>query len=90
MRVPTTWAAASPLYSHNSLRTLKLLSPVCLSCAQISETQVLREEVIKPLDVGITEAARRWGMSRVALSRVLNERAGISAEMAVRLGRALD
>jgi addiction module HigA family antidote len=52
--------------------------------------EILREEVIKPLDVGITEAARRWGMSRVALSRVLNERAGISAEMVVRLGRALD
>ena len=52
--------------------------------------EILREEVIKPLDVSVTEAARRLGVSRVALSRVLNERAGISAEMAVRLAKTLD
>jgi antitoxin HigA-1 len=52
--------------------------------------EILREEVIKPLDVSVTEAARRLGVSRVALSRVLNEKAGISTEMAVRLGKALD
>ena len=52
--------------------------------------KILREEVIKPLDVSVTEAARRLGVSRVALSRILNERAGISAEMAVRLAKALD
>jgi addiction module HigA family antidote len=52
--------------------------------------EILREEVIKPLDVSVTEAARRLGVSRIALSRVLNEKAGISAEMAVRLGKALD
>lgn len=38
--------------------------------------EILREEVIKPLGVSVTEAARRLGVSRVALSRVLNERAG--------------
>jgi addiction module HigA family antidote len=52
--------------------------------------EILREEVIKPLDVSVTEAARRLGVSRVALSWILNERAGISAEMAVRLAKALD
>lgn len=52
--------------------------------------EILREEVIKPLDVSVTEAARRLGVSRVALSRILNARAGISAEMAVRLAKALD
>ncbi len=31
-----------PLQSRNLLKTLKLLSSVCLSCAQISETQVKR------------------------------------------------
>ena len=34
------------------------------------------------------EAARRLGMSRVALSRVLNGRAGISPDLAIRLERA--
>ena len=34
--------------------------------------EILREEVIKPLDVSVTEAARRLGVSRVALSRILN------------------
>jgi hypothetical protein len=41
MRVPTTWAAVSPLQSRNLLKALKLLSLACLSCAQISETQAL-------------------------------------------------
>lgn len=33
----------------------------------------------------ITEAAQRLGITRAALSRILNGKAGISAEMAVRL-----
>lgn len=38
----------------------------------------------------VTEAARKLGVSRVALSRVLNAKAAISAEMAIRLGQALN
>lgn len=37
----------------------------------------------------ITEVSRHLGVSRVALSRVLNEQAGISAEMSLRLSEAL-
>ena len=37
----------------------------------------------------VTEAARHLGVTRVALSRVLNGAAGISAEMALRLSEAL-
>lgn len=37
----------------------------------------------------VTEVANHIGVSRVALSRVLNEQAGISAEMSLRLSDAL-
>jgi antitoxin HigA-1 len=37
----------------------------------------------------VTEVAAHIGVSRVALSRVLNCKAAISAEMSIRLGKAL-
>jgi addiction module HigA family antidote len=39
--------------------------------------------------VSVTDAARHLGLTRVALSRVLNGSAGISADMALRLSDAL-
>ena len=39
--------------------------------------------------LSVTEAAKKLGVTRVALSRVLNAAAGISAEMALRLSEAL-
>jgi len=39
--------------------------------------------------VSITEAANHLGVTRAALSRILNGSAGISAEMALRLSDAL-
>lgn len=36
-------------------------------------------------DISITEAAQRLGVTRAALSRILNGKAAISAEMAVRI-----
>jgi addiction module HigA family antidote len=47
--------------------------------------ETLREDILPELGMTITEAAREIGVSRVALSRVLNGRAGISPEMALRL-----
>jgi addiction module HigA family antidote len=49
---------------------------------------MLRDDVIAPLGLGITETARKLGMSRVALSRVVNGRAAISPDLAIRLERA--
>ncbi len=49
---------------------------------------LLRADVLAPLGLAITEAASRLGMSRVALSRVLNGRAAISPDLAIRLERA--
>ena len=50
--------------------------------------ELLREEVIVELGLSVTEVAGRLGMSRVALSRVLNTRAAISPDLAIRLERA--
>ena len=49
--------------------------------------EVLREYL--PDAIGVTEAAKRLGVTRQALSALLNGRAGVSAEMALRLERAL-
>ena len=50
--------------------------------------ELLREDVIAPLGLTVTDAANRLGMSRVALSRVLNCRSGISPDLALRLEAA--
>ncbi|CAN7446295.1 HigA family addiction module antitoxin [Phyllobacterium sp. LjRoot231] len=50
--------------------------------------ELLREDVLAPLGLQVTEAAERLSMSRVALSRVLNGRAAISPDLAIRLERA--
>ena len=51
--------------------------------------EVLRDGVFAGTGITVTEFARRLGVTRVALSRVLNGKAAISAGMAVRLGAAL-
>ena len=48
---------------------------------------LLPEDVLPALRVTVTDAARQLGVSRQALYAILAERAGISAEMAVRLGK---
>ena len=50
--------------------------------------EVLKELCIEPLDLTITEAAEALGVSRKTLSAILNGRAGISPEMAIRLSKA--
>ena len=50
--------------------------------------ELLREDVIAELGLSVTETADRLGMSRVALSRVLNGRAAISPDLALRLEMA--
>lgn len=48
----------------------------------------MRQECLEPLDLSVTEAARKLGVSRVALSEIVNERRGVSPEMAIRLSKA--
>ena len=50
--------------------------------------EVLREDVIKPLGLTVTEAARNLGVTRKTLSALINCKAAISPKMAVRIGNA--
>ncbi|MCS4185223.1 HigA family addiction module antitoxin [Salinibacter ruber] len=50
--------------------------------------KIVREDCIKPLDLTITEAAEGLGISRKHLSAIVNGRAGISPNMAIRLSKA--
>src|SRR6266436_6160342 len=50
--------------------------------------RIVRDECLEPLGLTVTEAARVLGVSRQALNNLVNEKAGISAEMAVRLSKA--
>ena len=52
--------------------------------------EVLRELCLKPLGLSVTAAAEALGVSRKTLSAVLNGKAGISPEMAIRLSIAFD
>jgi len=51
--------------------------------------EMLKEDVLPELGLTVTEAAEQLGVSRVALSRVINGRAAISAELAIRLAQWL-
>ena len=45
----------------------------------------MREDALPTLGLSVTNAAEQLGVTRAALSRVLNGRAAISPEMALRL-----
>ena len=48
----------------------------------------IRREVIEPLGLSVTEAARALGVTRQALNNLLNEKSSLSAEMALRIEKA--
>lgn len=50
--------------------------------------EIIREECLAPLGLTVTAAAEGLGVSRKALSSLLNGHAGISPEMAIRLEKA--
>jgi len=50
--------------------------------------EIIKQLCLEPLGVSVTEAAQALGISRKTLSAILNGRAGISPEMAVRLSMA--
>jgi antitoxin HigA-1 len=52
--------------------------------------EILKDTVLrKNGGLSVTDFAKRLGVSRVALSRVVNGRAAVSAELAIRLAAAL-
>lgn len=52
--------------------------------------EVLRQLCLEPMNLTVTEAARSLGVSRKALSSIVNGHTGISPEMAVRLSIAFN
>jgi addiction module HigA family antidote len=52
--------------------------------------EVLRKLCLEPMNLTVTAVARSLGVSRKALSSILDGRTGISPEMAVRLSIAFD
>nr|MBF0222041.1 HigA family addiction module antidote protein [Desulfobulbaceae bacterium] len=47
--------------------------------------ETLREDILPALGLSVTTAAKQLGVTRAALSRIVNEHAAISPEMALRL-----
>jgi antitoxin HigA-1 len=50
--------------------------------------EVLLEDVIKPLGLTITEAAKDLGVTRKTLSELVNQKASLSPQMAIRIAKA--
>lgn len=51
---------------------------------------IIKEEYLEPLGISVTEAALNLGVSRKALSELLNGKTGISTKMAIKLSRAFN
>lgn len=49
---------------------------------------IVRRQCLEPLGLSVTRTAKGLGVTRQALSDLVNERAGISVEMAIRLSKA--
>ena len=49
--------------------------------------EIIRELCVEPLNLTVTDAAKALGVSRKTLSTLLNGKAGVSPEMAIRLSR---
>ncbi len=48
----------------------------------------VKTEIIEPLGLSVTDAARALGITRAALSTFLNEHTSLSADMAIRIEKA--
>ncbi len=49
---------------------------------------IVRRQCLDPLGLTVTAAAKGLGITRQALSELVNERSGISVDMAIRLSKA--
>lgn len=50
--------------------------------------RIVRLDCLEPLCLSVTKAAQVLGVSRQALNNLVNEKAGVSPEMALRLSKA--
>ena len=49
---------------------------------------ILQRQYLEPLALTVTDVARSTGVSRKTLSKIINERGAVTADMALRLARA--
>ena len=49
---------------------------------------IVRRQCLEPLGLSVTRAAEGLGVTRQALSDLVNEKAGVSTDMAIRLSKA--
>ena len=49
---------------------------------------IVRRQCLEPLGLTVTRAAEGLGVTRQTLSELVNERTGVSVEMAIRLSKA--
>lgn len=52
--------------------------------------RILRDDYLEELGLTVTSAAKSLGITRQTLDSIINERAGISPEMSLRLAKAFD
>lgn len=50
--------------------------------------RIVRQDCLEPLGLSVTKAAEILGVSRQAANNLVNEKAGVSPEMAIRLSKA--
>lgn len=50
--------------------------------------RIVRQECVEPLGLTVTQVARALGVTRQTLNNLLNGKAGVSPEMAIRLSKA--
>ena len=50
--------------------------------------EIVKHECLEPLGLSVTRAAKGLGVTRQTLSDLINEKSGISVDMAIRLSKA--
>jgi addiction module HigA family antidote len=68
---------------------MKKLPPLPIHRRPTHPGVILSEEFLKPLGISVSAFATRIGLSRNAVSEIINGRRGVSAKTAMRLSRAL-
>jgi antitoxin HigA-1 len=57
-------------------------------CIAVHPGEWLRSEIVEPAGLNVTDLARKIGVTRQAMSNLLNGNAGLSADMAIRFEKA--
>jgi len=51
---------------------------------------IIKYDYLEPLSLSVTELAQYLGVSRITVSKIVNERAPVTADMALRLAKVFD